>query len=58
MNGKSIKLWKIFEKPEKKMIRSANKELGLPKFQNLENCVNASVQYFPAYFRKNFVSSH
>ncbi len=33
MNSKSIKLWKIFEKPEKKIVRSANKELSLPKFQ-------------------------
>ena len=44
MNSKFIKLWKIFEKPEKKIVRSANKQLSLPKFQVLENKVNAVVQ--------------
>lgn len=35
MNSKYLKLWKIYEKAEKKIIRSANKQLSLPKFQAL-----------------------
>lgn len=45
MNNKIIKLWKIGEKVEKKIIRSAHSDLTLPKFQAVDNNVNAVLQY-------------
>lgn len=45
MNNKVVKMWKIYEKPDKKIIRSASKDLVLPRFQVLDNSVNAVVQY-------------
>lgn len=50
MNCKNIKMWKIFEKPEKKLIKSAGKELTIPKLHTVENAVNASLQYLLSYF--------
>lgn len=40
-NSRSIKLWKLFEKSEKKVVRSAGKELAMPKLQTLETGFNA-----------------
>ena len=45
MNNKIIKLWKIGEKVEKKIVRSAHSDLTLPKFQAVDNNVNAVLQY-------------
>ena len=45
MNAKSVRVWKIFEKPEKKMTRCVGKDFVLPKFQPTENSVNAVIQY-------------
>lgn len=50
MNNKFVKLWKIGEKSEKKMVRSAHKDLALPKFQVVDNSVNAVLQYI--FFNK------
>jgi hypothetical protein len=35
-NDRSIKLWKIFEKTEKKVVKSSGKDLGMPKLQKIE----------------------
>ncbi len=35
MNCKNIKLWKIYEKPEKKIIKSAGKQLTIPKLHTV-----------------------
>lgn len=32
-NDRTIKLWKIFEKTDKKVVKSAGKELNMPKIQ-------------------------
>lgn len=58
MNCKSIKLWKIYEKPEKKVIKSAGKELTIPKLHTMENTVSASLQYVFSHFRKTFLNKH
>jgi len=34
-NSKSIKFWKIFEKTDKKVVKSAGKDLNMPKLQNI-----------------------
>lgn len=34
-NSKNIKLWKIYEKAEKKIVKTAGKDLNMPKLQNL-----------------------
>lgn len=34
-NARTIKLWKIYEKFEKKIVRSAGKELNMPKLENI-----------------------
>lgn len=34
-NAKSIKIWKIFEKAEKKVVKSINKELNIPKLKTI-----------------------
>ena len=35
-NTRSIKLWKIYEKFDKKVVRSTGKDLNMPKLKNLE----------------------
>lgn len=35
MNSKTIKQWKIYEKAQKKMVKSSNKQFTLPKFQTV-----------------------
>jgi serine/threonine-protein phosphatase 2A regulatory subunit B len=35
-NARTIKLWKMFEKAEKKVVKSAGKELCMPKLQTIE----------------------
>jgi hypothetical protein len=34
-NARTIKLWKIYEKFEKKIVRSAGKDLNMPKLENI-----------------------
>lgn len=34
-NDRTIKLWKIFEKTDKKVVRSAGKDLAMPKLQGI-----------------------
>lgn len=47
-NSRNIKLWKIFEKVQKKVIRPATKDLMLPKLQTTESNYSAQVSYtFP-----------
>ncbi|XP_031505718.1 uncharacterized protein LOC116268003 [Nymphaea colorata] len=47
-NSKSIKFWKIFEKAEKKVVKSAGKELNMPKLQNVEsNLTSTLLKTFP-----------
>ena len=43
-NTKNIKLWKIFEKAEKKVVKSAGKELTMPKVQTQQSSLVANVQ--------------
>lgn len=35
-NSRSIKIWKMFEKTDKKVVKSAGKELVMPKLQILD----------------------
>lgn len=32
-NSRSIKIWKIFEKADKKVVKSSGKQLNIPKVQ-------------------------
>jgi hypothetical protein len=50
-NSRSIKLWKIYEKFEKKVIKSAGKELCMPKLENVEANYAAEIQ-------KSFPTKH
>lgn len=34
-NSQSIKIWKAFEKADRKILKSANKELQMPKLQSV-----------------------
>lgn len=42
-NSKSIKLWKIFEKTDKKVVKSAGKELNMPKLQNVQSSLTSQL---------------
>jgi hypothetical protein len=50
-NSKNIKLWKVFEKAEKKVVKSAGKDLNMPKLQTIESAFVANVQ-------KSFPTKH
>jgi serine/threonine-protein phosphatase 2A regulatory subunit B len=43
-NSRNIKLWKIFDKTEKKVVKSAGKDLNIPKLQNVDSCYTAQLQ--------------
>lgn len=43
-NSRSIKIWKMFEKSDKKVVRSAGKELAMPKLQILDTNFVAEIQ--------------
>jgi len=43
-NSRNIKLWKIFDKTEKKVVKSAGKDLNMPKLQNVESGYTAQLQ--------------
>lgn len=55
-NSKNIKLWKVFEKTEKKVVKSAGKDLNMPKLQGYETTFIAQPQrLFP---NKHLTSIH
>jgi serine/threonine-protein phosphatase 2A regulatory subunit B len=43
-NNRNIKLWKIFEKTERKVIKSATKDLNIPKLQSADSSYTANLQ--------------
>ena len=43
-NSRTIKCWKIFEKVEKKMVKTAGRDLLMPKLQATDAFYNAQVQ--------------
>jgi len=43
-NAKNIKLWKIYDKVTKKVVKSAGKELAMPKLQSVDQGYNAQLQ--------------
>ena len=43
-NSKDIKIWKIYEKAEKKVAKSAGKELAMPKIQTVGGGLAATLQ--------------
>ena len=43
-NSRSIKLWKIFEKTDKKVAKQAGKELNMPNLQTTDSYLAAKVQ--------------
>lgn len=43
-NDRSIKLWKIFEKTDKKIVKSAGKDLTIPKLQGVETSYISQLQ--------------
>jgi hypothetical protein len=45
-NTKDIKLWKLHDREEKKVAKSAGKELQMPKLQSVGGGLNSSLQYF------------
>lgn len=44
-NDRTVKLWKIYEKTEKKMVKSAGKELAIPKLQGVETSHISQLQH-------------
>jgi hypothetical protein len=47
-NSRSIKFWKIFEKADKKIVKTAGKDLMIPRLQNTDSYFNAHLEYtFP-----------
>jgi len=34
-NSRTVKLWKMFERTDKKVVKSAGKDLNMPKLQNV-----------------------
>jgi serine/threonine-protein phosphatase 2A regulatory subunit B len=42
-NTHNIRLWKIYEKVDKKVVRSANSELSMPRLQNEKPSVTANL---------------
>ena len=50
-NCRSIKLWKMFEKTEKKVVKGAGKQLSMPKLQAID-------QSYAAQTQKIFPSKH
>lgn len=47
-NPRTIKVWKIFEKATKKIVKTAGRELNMPKLQTTDSCLTSKLQYsFP-----------
>ena len=54
MNGKSIKLWKIFDKSQKKVTKThGGKENMFPKYTNAGTLPSVSLQYIHFYEENN-----
>ncbi len=43
-NTKDVKLWKMFDRSEKKVAKSARKELQMPKLQTVGAGLSANLQ--------------
>lgn len=43
-NTKDVKLWKMFDRSEKKVAKSAGKELQMPKLQTVGAGLSANLQ--------------
>ena len=43
-NSRSIKLWKVFEKAEKKVVKTAGRDLMMPRLQNLDSYLTSHLQ--------------
>lgn len=43
-NDRTIKLWKVFEKTDKKVVKSAGKELSIPRLQGVETSYISQMQ--------------
>ena len=43
-NNKNIKLWKIYQKTEKKIVKPSTKDLNLPKLQSSDSSFAAHLQ--------------
>lgn len=50
-NDRSVKLWKIFDKTEKRVVKSAGKELNMPKMHTVE-------QGYVSQLQKQFPPKH
>jgi hypothetical protein len=48
-NNRTIKVWKVSEQTEKKVVKSSGKELAMPKLQSLDTSyVAQSQKVFPS----------
>ncbi len=43
-NSRSIKLWKVFEKAEKKVVKTAGRDLMMPRLQNVDSYLTSHLQ--------------
>jgi len=43
-NAKTIKVWKIFEQSEKKVVKSGGRDLAMPKIETVDKSFVANVQ--------------
>lgn len=43
-NDRTIKLWKIYDKTEKKIVKSGGKDLNMPKMQNTHQSYASCLQ--------------
>lgn len=50
-NARNMKMWKLFEKAEKKVVKLAGKDLSMPKIQSAETNCSAELQ-------RSFPSKH
>ena len=44
-NDRTAKLWKIYEKTDKKIVKSAGKDLAIPKLQGVETSYISQMQH-------------
>lgn len=47
-NSNKVKLWKLCQRPLKKVVRSAGKELNMPKLQVIEEGLVPTLKYCPS----------
>lgn len=43
-NSRNVKIWKCFEKTQKKVVKSAGGDLNMPKLQNIDTSYSAEMQ--------------